>query len=71
MTYLTHAEIVAYLSTYLSRPARLVTRDATGSHYVYTRVWLDADGVLVMAHPTDDRSGPIAAPIDGDYHAGD
>ena len=34
-------------------------------------VWLDADGVLVMSHPTDDRSGPIAAPLDGEYHAGD
>jgi len=71
MPTMTHAEIVAYLSTYLSRPARLVTRDATGDRYLYLRVWLDDDGVLVQSHPTDDRSGPIAAPIDGDYHAGD
>ena len=71
MTYLTHAEIVAYLSADRARPARLVTRDATGDHYLYLRVWLDDDGVLVMSHPTDDRSGPIAAPLDGEYHAGD
>ena len=43
MTYLTHAEIVAYLSTYLSRPARQIgPRRGAGIPLVITALGLAA-----------------------------
>lgn len=46
----------------------LVTKDATGSHYVRYPVWLDEDGDMVQMHPTNSKAGSTcAAPRDGVY----
>lgn len=42
--------------------AEYATRDATGEWREHHAVWLDEDGDLVQAHPTDPGRGPIAAP---------
>lgn len=67
----THATICAYLNASADHHARLSSRDVTLDHFTFRPVWLDADGVLVMAHPTNDLAGPIAAPADGTYHTDD
>lgn len=41
-------------------------RDATGHLYVRNACWLEDEGDLVMSHPTE-RTGTVAAPVDGLY----
>jgi len=46
---------------------KLVTKDATREYYVFRSVWLDEDGELAMAHPTDPRGMDLPAPQDARY----
>lgn len=54
------ADVEAVLGAFVGASARYRTRGMSGEvkHYA---VWL-ADGVVVQAHPTDDRREPIEAP---------
>lgn len=44
--------------------AEFQTRDATLSHWITVPLYLDADGDVVMSHPTDPGRRPIAPPSD-------
>jgi hypothetical protein len=46
---------------------KMVDKDATRKHYVFRSVWLDEDGELEMAHPTDPRGVDLPAPRDARY----
>jgi hypothetical protein len=56
-----------FLKTNQRVRAYYAQRDTTGQWSDAHNVWLDADGTLVQAHPTDLKKGPIAAPETANY----
>lgn len=63
----TKQQAIAALTATPTSTVVLVDRDATGDWFTRSAAWLDSDGELVIAHPTDERRGPISAPNDGRY----
>jgi len=62
------AEAIAKLTANPDAALVLRVNYVIGLYWASHAVWLDADGDLVMAHPTDPRAQPIAAPESDRYH---
>lgn len=65
------AQAAALLTAHPTAPVTFLDRPGPGFPAVRRRAWLDEGGALVMAHPTDPKAPPIAAPAEVDYFVDD
>lgn len=64
----THAEAIETLKAGAVPYVEYRTKDATLSHWLTVRCWLDSDGDLVQSHPTDSQRSTCAAPTSVRYY---